>query len=90
MGSNGLHCIKLSKSLKRAYRRLRVSTETKLNMKDAQAFFRYANKRLNIRSEVSSPEHNGVTAVEDDNRSMVLLICICPSYGCGPDFCFPN
>jgi len=73
MGSNALDCSKLSKSLKKASRRLRVSTEASLNINDAKAFFRYANKRLNMRSGVSPLEHNGVTAVEDDDKSTILL-----------------
>ena len=64
---------RLSKALKKASRRLRLHAESQLDIKDAKSFFRYANRRLNMRSGVSPLQHSGGTAVEDCEKADVLL-----------------
>jgi len=71
--SSGSISPQLSKSLKKASRRLRLNAENKLDIRDAKSFFKYANRRLNMRSGVSPLQHSGGTAVEDPDKANVLL-----------------
>ena len=63
---------RLSRDLSRAALRLRRLTEASLNIRDAREFFRYANRRLSLRSGPPSLRVDGSTVSSDVDKARLL------------------
>lgn len=74
----------IADKIRRAANRLRLLTESKLNIRDARGFYQYANTRLKSRDNIPSLRLNDAEISDDREKAQVFAFLFSEAFGGDP------